>query len=116
MKLTPSIKGFENGKYEITVDNRPGAIELRRIGNELSLRVYAVSPTPYGTNHMSGFGGSSAKAYILEKSKFLTAQTQNTQWVTLNLIELIWDFCHDYEIEINPIEFDLTGFVNTSIK
>ena len=115
MKITPSIKGYVNGKYEITVDNRPGAIEISRVGNDLSLRIFAVSPTPYGMNHMAGFGGSSAKAYILEKSKFLYAQTQNSQWITLNLIELIWSFCHEYEVEINPIEFDLAGFVKSAI-
>lgn len=116
MRLSPSIKGYTDGKYDITVDNRPGAIEIRKINDELSLRIFAVSPTPYGRNHTAGFAGSSANAYILEKSIFLHAQIQNPQWVKLNLIDLIWNFCSEYEIEVNPIEFDINGFVTSSLK
>lgn len=117
MKIIPSTTGFNSDKYDITVDNRPGAIEIRKLGDsELSLRVFAVSPIPYGTNHSYGFAGSSAKAFILEKSMLLNAQTRNPQWVKLNLISLLWTFCSENEIEINPIEFDIDGFVHAAIK
>lgn len=116
MKLVPSTNGFTKGKYDITVDNRPGAIEIRELGDSLSLRIFAVAPMPYGMSHSAGFGGSSANAYILEKSAFLHAQTKNPQWIKLNLLELIWGFCSENEIELNPIEFDINGFIRESLS
>ena len=116
MKITPSINGITKGKYDITVDNMPGAIEIRKINNELSIRIFAVSPKPYGAAYRPGFTGSSANTYILEKSTNLNAQTDNKIWVSLNVISLIWAFCQDYEIEVNPIEFNIAEFVEEAIK
>lgn len=116
MKLMPSIQPYTKGRYEITINGGcPGAIELRDIEGNIHARIFAVSPKLSGS--VGGLtGSSSANAYIMEKECVIYGKAlqikarQNLAYG--QLINLIWNFCIENELEISPIEFDLNGFVN----
>ena len=119
MKIMPSHKGYTKGRYEITINGgNPGAIELREIDGNIHARIYAVSPKLTGSSGIGGYaaGGVSANAYIMEKEcviygKALSFNSRQNLMYS-QLISLIWNFCVENELEVSPIEFDLTGFVN----
>lgn len=116
MKITPSHKGYTKGRYEIMINNNnPGAIELRESDGNVIARIYAVSPKLNGSR--GGINtGPSANAYIMEKECKINGKAlsfNSRQNLMYNqIINLIWNFCIENELEVSPIEFDLTGFVN----
>ena len=116
MKLMPSLQPYTRGRYEITIDGGcPGAIEFRDVDGNIHARIFAVSPKLTGS--IGGLTGiSSANAFIMEKDCVIYGKAlQNKARENLaysQLINLIWNFCIENELEISPIEFDLIGFVN----
>ena len=113
MKLTASHE-ITRGRYPITVDGNPGALELRDIEGNIQARIYAVSPKLKGS--MGGFvNGSSANAYIMEKDCIIYGKALQIDvrrnLVHSQLINLIWNFCIENELDVSPIEFNISGFV-----
>lgn len=113
MKLTASHE-ISKGRYGISIDSNPGALELRDIDGNIQARIYAVSPKLKGST--GGFlHGSSANAYIMEKDCIIYGKALQIDvrrnLVHSQLINLIWNFCIENELDVSPIEFDISTFV-----